>query len=238
MARQPHHLLGDVAALGEHRHFLDKVSTVDLHVQFAEQLPDALQQAVAEQHRHLRRPRPDLGQVGGNVVAVGQQFLGHRLAFLLAHGLQLVQRLHEDLFQQRPVVVQVRSRLSRFGHHAGQRQHSRQQRIGLIVQADLLAHAADLLQVTPQRHGVDAEILGRRLPFQPQVNLKRAPADGAANDLLELRLQQVIRLHRPQRDLQVTIVQRPQLQGDVQAVALVLRLAVAGHAEEHANLVG
>src|SRR5205085_1047410 len=63
VAGQADDLLGDVAALGEDRHFLDKIATVQLDVQFAEQAANAVQQAVAVGGDDLRRALADGGQL-------------------------------------------------------------------------------------------------------------------------------------------------------------------------------
>src|SRR5205814_1139441 len=81
---------------------------------------------------------------------------------------------------------------------------------------------------------VDAEVLRRQAALAAQVDLDGAAADGAADDLLELRLEQVVGLGGPHRHLEVAVVQGAELEGDADVVALVVGLAVAGHAQQHA----
>src|SRR5262249_37773187 len=78
--------------------------------------------------------------------------------------------------------------------------------------------------------------LGRKTAFAAQVDLNRAAPDAAPDHLLELRLEEVIRFGGAQRHLEVTVVQGTQLEGDVDLVALVMGLAVSGHAQQHTNL--
>src|SRR5439155_17359135 len=68
-----------------------------------------------------------------------------------------------------------------------------------------------------------------------QVDLDGAATHAAADQLLELRLEEVVRLGGPKRHLEVAVVQSTQLEGDVDRVALVMGLAVAGHTQQHAN---
>ena len=74
------------------------------------------------------------------------------------------------------------------------------------------------------------------LSLTAHAHLQGAPADGPADHLLELGLQQVIGLRGADRDLQVTVVQGSQLDGQAEGVTLEVRLAIAGHAQQHAYL--
>ena len=64
---------------------------------------------------------------------------------------------------------------------------------------------------------------------------KQLAPQGLADHLLELRLEQVVRLGRAQADLQIAVVDRPEFDGQMEGLILVTRLAVARHAEEHAH---
>ena len=74
------------------------------------------------------------------------------------------------------------------------------------------------------------------LALAAEVDLDGAALDGAADDLLELGFEQVVGIGGAHRDLEVAVVEGPQLDGQGERVALVASLAVAGHAQEHANL--
>ena len=69
MARQSNDLLGNVTPLGEDRHFLDKVTTVDLHVQFAQQPTNPIQYSITVGFDNQRRSSSDLVEFEGDVVA-------------------------------------------------------------------------------------------------------------------------------------------------------------------------
>src|SRR5262249_41645662 len=88
VARQADDLFGDVAALGEHAHFLDELAAIDLDVDVGQQGADAVEQAVAKGRRYLGNPPTNALQTVRDRVAVDTQLLGHGLAFLEAHGLQ------------------------------------------------------------------------------------------------------------------------------------------------------
>src|SRR5262245_48931642 len=235
MTGQADHLLGDVAALGEDRDLLDKIVTVDLHVQFGEQAAHALDQPVAKGGDHLRRAGADGVELSADEVAELEQLLRHGTALVLAHRLQALQRLVKDRLQDRPVFLEVQRGVARLGDHAGQGERLAEQDVGAIAQAQLLGQAAELMDVTAQGGGVDAEVLWREAPLAAQVDLDGAAAHAAAYHLLELRFEKVIRFGGAERHLEVAVVQRAQLKGDADLVALVMRLSVPGHAQQHTN---
>src|SRR5437773_10266571 len=68
------------------------------------------------------------------------------------------------------------------------------------------------------------------------MDLQRAPAHKPPRQLLDLGLQKVVGLRSAEHELEVAVIDRANLGGEVQAIALPARLAVAGHAEEHAHL--
>ena len=127
-----------------------------------------------------------MGQFGGDLVAVLQEFLGHRPAFLLPHRLEAAKRFRQHPLENRPLVG-VEGDASRLGDHAGQRQHLGQQAVARL-QSQLVSEGPQLGQVAAQRGGVDAVILRRALPVAADEDLHSPAADGAADDLLELRL--------------------------------------------------
>src|SRR5262245_15107299 len=94
------------------------------------------------------------------------------------------------------------------------------------------------MDVTAQGGGVDAKVLRREATLAAQVDLDGAAADAAADDLLELRFEQMIRFGSAERHLEVAVVQGAQLEGDADLVALVMRLTVPGHAQQHTNPPG
>ena len=73
VGRQANHFLGNVAALGENRHFTNKIITVDLHIQFAQQLFDAFMQPITERRHHLGDHCFDQAQMLGD----GDQVVAH-----------------------------------------------------------------------------------------------------------------------------------------------------------------
>ncbi len=169
---------------------------------------------------------------------MGKQLVRHRPAFLAAHALQVVERLLQHLLDDRPIVVQLVGVSPRFGDDAGQRQHLAHECLGTRHQVELGRRTAQLLDVTVEGDGVDAEVGGRALAVAAQVDLQGAALDTLANDLFELSLQQLIGIGGAQRHFQVAIVEGSQLDRQRELIALVARLPVASHTQKHANLAG
>src|SRR5262245_41556687 len=94
----------------------------------------------------------------------------------------------------------------------------------------------NLLDVAGQGDTVEAEVVRGRLLLAAELDLQGAALDGAANDLLELRLEQVIRIGGADRYLEVAIVESAKLDGQGKLLALEASLPIAGHTQEHANL--
>src|SRR5207244_2852513 len=88
-----------------------------------------------------------------------------------------------------------------------------------------------------QGDGVDAEVLRGGPAIDAEVDLEGAALDGPADDLLELGLEEVVGVRGAEGDVEVAVVEGPQLDREGQAIALVARLPVAGHTQQHANLV-
>jgi len=107
----------------------------------------------------------------------------------------------------------------------------------MIRQSQSPGQLAQLADVTLQGDGVDLKVLRRKLPLTAQVYLNGAAADDAANGLLELRFEKVIRFAGAKTDFQIAIVDGAQFNGKMERIALIIRLPVARHAAQHAHLL-
>ncbi len=107
----------------------------------------------------------------------------------------------------------------------------------MIGQSQCAGQVAQLAKIALQGDGVDLKVLRREAALTAEVNLDGASADDAADNLLELRFQQIVRFAGAETDFQIAIVDRTQFEGQMEIFVLIVRLAVAGHAAQHAHLL-
>ena len=100
-------------------------------------------------------------------------------------------------------------------------------------QVPLAIERLQLHAVAVQHGGVDLEFLGRTDAVDAEVHLDRAAADALPHDRLDLRLQRAVAFAGADRQLEVTAVDGADLDRHGHAVALAMRLAETGHAQEH-----
>src|SRR5438552_1718553 len=69
------------------------------------------------------------------------------------------------------------------------------------------------------------------------MDLQRAALDALADYFFDLGFQQVIRLCGAERDLEVAVIQRAHLDGNVDGIALEMGIGVARHAQQHSDFL-
>src|SRR2546430_748405 len=106
-------------------------------------------------------------------------------------------------------------------------------------QSDALSVAIELRAVNNRYLKVTLRAAEPYNMLEPEFEkvVRRSAPHGAPDHLLELRLEHVVRLGGSEGDLQIAVVDGPQLDGHAQGITLKVRLAVACHAEQHDHLI-
>ena len=96
--------------------------------------------------------------------------------------------------------------------------------------------ARELVAVARQGDGVEPVVLGPLGPLDPERELDRPPADRLADEPFELGLEGAVGVADLGVELEVAVVDRPDLDADRPAVVLEPGLAESGHAQEQRGL--